>query len=92
MYSYVETSHLQRHSRKNFWTHIMGTITSMAKEISLGCRPRTHSFAEIKDCYDDNRRSVIPTARAVVYEKYIVAVNECGEEVVIADLSDEKVK
>ena len=92
MYSYVETSHLQRHSRKNFWTHIMGTITSMAQKISLGCRPRTHSFEELKDCYDDNRRSVIPMARAVTPEKYILAVNECGEEVVIADLSDEKVK
>lgn len=62
----------------------MGTVTSMAKTISLGCRSRTHSFAELKDCYDDNRRSVIPTAIPVIEEEYIIAVNECGEEVVIA--------
>jgi hypothetical protein len=61
----------------------MGNIASMAQKVSLGCRSRTYSFAELKDCYDDNRRSVIP----VTYEEdedMLLAVNECGEEVVIA--------
>lgn len=62
----------------------MGTVTSMAQKISLGCRPRTHSFEELKECYDDNRRSVIPMARALVEEELLFSVNECGEEVVIS--------
>jgi hypothetical protein len=57
----------------------MGNVISMAQKISLGCRPRTHSFAEFKDIYDDNRRTVIPMA-----EEVIVAVNECGEKVFIS--------
>lgn len=59
----------------------MGIAASMAKKISLGCGSRTYSFEELKDCYDDNRRTVIPVAQAP--EDVIVAVNECGEEVVI---------
>jgi len=63
----------------------MGNFTSMAEKVSLGCRSRTYSFAELKDCYDDNRRSVIPTATPVYEEEdVLLAVNECGEEVVIA--------
>jgi hypothetical protein len=62
----------------------MGTVTSMAQKISLGCRPRTHSFEELKECYNDNRRSVIPMARAVFEEELVFSVNECGEEVVIS--------
>ena len=61
----------------------MGTITSMAQKISLGCRSRTYSFEELKECYDDNRRPVIPMATEYEYE-YVIAVNECGEEVVIS--------
>ena len=63
----------------------MGTVTSMAQKISLGCRSRTYSFEELKDCYEDNRRSVIPTADIVTEEEeFILSVNECGEEVVIS--------
>jgi hypothetical protein len=58
----------------------MGNFTSMAKEISLGCRSGTHPIDEFKDIYEDNRRSVIPNT---LY-RYEVAVNECGEEIVIA--------
>ena len=60
----------------------MGTVTSMAQKISLGCRSRTHSFAELENCYDDNRRTVIHVAKEP--DEIIVAVNECGEEVVIS--------
>jgi hypothetical protein len=63
----------------------MGNFTSMAKEISLGCRSGTHPIDEFKDIYDDNRRSVIPMATPVYEEEdVLLAVNECGEEVVIA--------
>jgi len=61
----------------------------MVPSISLGCRSRTHSFAELKDCYDDNRRSVISTALPAIEEDYVITINECGEEVVIAYLSGE---
>ena len=52
----------------------------MVKEIHLGCRSRTYSFNEIKNDYDDNRRSIIPET---IY-KYVIAVNEAGEQIVIA--------
>ena len=67
----------------------MGTVTSVGQKVSLGCRSRTYSFAELKNCYDDNRRSVIPVALPAVEEEYTFTVNECGEEVVIAHLSGE---
>ena len=50
----------------------------MVKTISLGCRPRTHPIEEIKNCYDDNRRTVIPGVG-----QFITAVNEAGEEIII---------
>lgn len=59
----------------------MGIAASMAKKISFGCGSRTYSFEELKDCYDDNMRTVIPVTQAP--EDVIVAVNECGEEVII---------
>jgi len=63
----------------------MGNFTSMVEKVSIGCRSRTHSFAELKSCYDDNRRSVIPTSSAVYEdEEMVMAVNECGEKVVVA--------
>ena len=61
----------------------MGNFTSMAEKVSLGCGSRTYSFAELKDCYDDNRRSVIPVTHDED-EDMLLAVNECGEEIVIA--------
>lgn len=61
----------------------------MVPSISLGCRSRTYSFAELKDCYDDNRRTVIPTALPAIEEEYVITMNECGEDVVIAYLSGE---
>lgn len=68
----------------------MGNFTSMVPSISLGCRSRTYSFAELKDSYEDNRRSVIPTALPAVEEEYVITRNECGEEVIIAYLSGEQ--
>ena len=58
----------------------MGTVTSMVQKVSLGCRSRKYSFDEFKNCYDDNIRPVIPVA---LEDEYVIAVNECGEEIVI---------
>ena len=59
----------------------MGFISGLAQAIYFGCRSRTFQVEEVKDCYDDNRRSVIPMAQAV--GEVIVATNEAGEEVII---------
>ena len=56
----------------------MGFVSRLVETISFGCRPRALPVEEVKNCYDDNRRSVIPVAQEV-----IVATNECGEEIVI---------
>ena len=53
----------------------MGIISRLVETFSLGCRSRTLSLEENKNCYDGRRCSVIPVSLEV-----IVAVNEVEEE------------
>jgi len=57
----------------------MGVITSLVETFYSGCRPRTHPIEEYGNCYDSNRRSVMPVGRTVI------AINESGEKIVIED-------
>ena len=62
----------------------MGIVSRLFEALSIGCRSRTHSFEKYGNCYEENRRSIIPTAPVVIDNKnIIVAVNEEGEEVII---------
>jgi hypothetical protein len=43
----------------------MGIISRLVETFSLGCRSRTLSLEEDKNCYDGHRRSVIPVSQEV---------------------------
>lgn len=58
----------------------MEIVTGMLKKILFGCRSRVHALTKIKDVFRKNKNLVVPLSIPL---ETVIAINECGEEVVI---------